>query len=334
MQCNSFAITRMQHFCTYFDRNYLLRGLTMFRSLQATGLDFILHVLALDAETDATIRSLNLSNLRSISLPELERANPRLSSAKRDRTRIEYYFTLSPFLPLHIFDTDSSIDLATYVDADLFFYASPLPLFDELGSRSILICEHRYSPHLKAQQKHGRFNVQYQSFRRDEPGLRCLERWRDQCAEWCHDRFDAGRYADQGYLDEWPSLYADCLAVVAHPGAGLAPWNWATFPLQWNHGRIEVGGQGLIFYHFHGLKIFSPHFISNGLMDWGLMPRSFLRFLYAGYVRQLRETRTWLRENTGRDFAMRDLSIRGAGIALASVPEIARKSWSQAMIVP
>jgi hypothetical protein len=223
--------------------------------------------------------------------------------------------------------------LITYVDADLFFYGSPSPLFDELGTHSILICEHRHSTHLKDQRQYGKYNVQYQSFRRDETGIACLERWRDQCLEWCYDRVEDGRYADQGYLDEWPALYPDKLAVVSHKGAGMAPWNWAAYPLQWNSGAIEVSGQPLLFYHFHGVKIFSSYFISNGLADWGLMPWSFRRYLYAGYVRQLRHTKRWLRAKTGCNIPLRDVFIRGKGMALSSFTEIVRKSWSQAMII-
>jgi len=58
----------MYHLCTCFDRNYLLRGLTLYRSLAATGCDFTLNVLALDKETENTLVRLELPNLRTILL--------------------------------------------------------------------------------------------------------------------------------------------------------------------------------------------------------------------------------------------------------------------------
>lgn len=324
----------MEHYCTYFDQNYLLRGLALYQSLAALGLDFKLHVLALDEQTGQAINAIPATNLQAIPLHALERENPELLIAKGNRSRIEYYFTLSPYLPLHILDRDPEIQRITYLDADLCFYASPAPVLAEMGDRSILVCEHRYSPYLKDMDKYGKFNVQFQSFRRDAVGLACLRRWRDQCLEWCHDYPDSGRYADQAYLDEWPQRYGDCLAVVAHKGAGLAPWNWAAFPLGLKDGTLEVAGQPLIFYHFHGLKVFSSWFVSNGLSDWGMMPWPLRRWLYANYVRKLRRARDWLHSSTGIAIDMHDTSARGKGIGLDSLGEVARKAWSQSMIIP
>lgn len=323
----------MRHFCTYFDTNYLLRGLTLYRSLIATGVPFQLHVLALDDGVAGLIGQLALPNLHAFTLAELEQWVPALLTAKANRRLIEYYFTLTPQLPLFLFERDPEIDLITYLDADLYFYASPEPLFAELGSRSILVTPHRYPDHLKGHEVYGLFNVQYQSFRRDEAGLACLYRWRDQCLEWCYDRVEEGKYGDQKYLNEWPALYGDRLVILQHRGGGVAPWNWSSAPITLHKGRVTVGGDPLIFYHFHGVKIFNPYFISNGLADWGVMPRPLLRWFYVGYLRQLRATRTWLRQRLGVDLPMRDRIIRGHGLGVAAFGEILRKAWIQATIV-
>ena len=225
----------MYHFCTYFDRNYLLRGLTLYRSLAATGCDFTLNVLALDAEAENTLTLLDLPNLKTIPLAVLEAWEPGLEIAKGNRSLIEYYFTLSPLLPLYILKHEPQTEVITYLDADLYFYGSPEPIFTELGDRSILVIEHRYPDYLKTNERFGLFNVQYESFRHDTHGLACLERWRDQCLEWCYDRDEPTRYADQKYLNEWPERYGDNLVVLQHRGAGVAPWNWATYPLEIQH---------------------------------------------------------------------------------------------------
>lgn len=327
------SIEKMRHFCTYFDRNYLIRGLTLYRSLVATGCQFQLHVLALDEEVTSLIDRLALPNLHVFSLATLEQWAPALLVSKANRRLIEYYFTLTPQLPLFLLAHYPAIDLITYLDADLFFYASPEPLFAELGPRSILVTPHRYPERLKSHEDYGLFNVQYQSFRRDEAGLSCLYRWRDQCLDWCFDRVEDGKYGDQKYLDEWPTLYGDHLAVLLHKGGGVAPWNWSSSPMTRCKNRVTVGGDPLIFYHFHGVKIFNPYFISNGLLDWGAMPRPTVRWFYAGYVRQLRATRTWLRHRLGVTLPMRDRSIRGQGISVATLNEVLRKAWVQATIV-
>lgn len=324
----------MQYFCTYFDSNYLLRGVTLYRSLAATGFAFHLYVLAMDERALSTLRGLELPNMEPIALGELERWAPELGELKPSRSLIEYYFTLSPYLPLFLFARKPELALITYLDADLYFYRSPQPLFDELADRSLLAIEHRYSPHLESKRAYGRFNVQFLSFRRDPTGLACLERWRLQCREWCYDRLEDGRYADQKYLDEWPRLYGARLAVPDHPGAGLAPWNWSAAPIRWVDGEPRPGGQPLIFYHFHGLKILRPWFISTGLLDWGLMPRRLARWLYANYVRELRATRKFVAQRSGAELEVRDRRQRGKGLSVATLGEVLRKSFAQAMLVP
>lgn len=322
----------MRYFCTYFDSNYILRGLTLYRSLTGTDCVFRLYVLALDASAASILNRLALPNLEVVTLAELERWAPALLGAKSNRRIIEYYFTLTPQLPLFCFEHDSTIDLITYLDADLFFYASPEPLFAEMGERSVLVTPHRYPNHLRSHEVYGLFNVQYQSFRRDLTGIACLQRWRDQCLEWCYDRAEGGRYGDQKYLDEWPTLYSDRLAILSHRGGGVAPWNWSSFTIVRSKEGITVGGDPLIFYHFHGVKVFNPYFISNGLLDWGVMPRPLLRWFYANYLRQLRFTRNWLRDQLGIALPMQDRIVRGQGISVATFREILRKAWAQTTI--
>lgn len=323
----------MYHFCTYFDSNYLLRGLTLYRSLVATGCSFKLHVLALDDQALALIGRLHLPNLEAFGLCDLEAWAPSLLRVKAERSLIEYYFTITPQVPLFFLDRHLDINLITCLDADLYFYSSPEALFDELGTASVLITPHRYPESLKSHEMYGLYNVQFQSFRRDDTGLACLNRWRDQCLEWCYDRIEDGKYADQKYLDEWPERYGDGLVVAENPGCGVAPWNWSSYPMELEGDNMTIGGCPLVFYHFHGLKVFHKYFISNGLLDWGLMPRPLMRWLYVGYVREMMKTRLWLLDTTGIDFVLKDRFIRGGGRGVAALPEIIRKAWAQGTFV-
>ena len=48
-----------QTFCTYFDRNYLTRGLALIESLQAHCTDFVIYVVCMDEYTRVVLNNLN-----------------------------------------------------------------------------------------------------------------------------------------------------------------------------------------------------------------------------------------------------------------------------------
>jgi len=324
------------HFCSLFDSNFLLRGLTLYRSLARQLQDFSFSVLCLDERCYHTLQALQDPHIRPIPLQELEHWEPRLLQARQNRSLIEYYFTLSPALPLYLLQTNEAMEIITFMDADLFFYHSPEPLFQELEERSILVIEHRFPPSLQGKLKYGRFNVQYQSFRRDEQGLRCLEVWHEQCLEWCYDRLEANRFADQKYLDDWPDRY-DRLVISQLPGAGLAPWNWANYRLQIAGNHFLVDTQPLLFYHYHALKILSPHLVSHGMMDFGVMPRKYRSWLYGRYLRELQATSAWLQQAGVGKFVVQDrklhFRVQDGRPGLGQWPGLLRRAWSQLMLL-
>lgn len=283
-----------RHYCTYFDQNYLLRGLTLYRSLMRQDGPLAFWVLCLDEASHDTLTRLGIENIRPIRLAELEDADPGLLTAKSNRSRIEYYFTLSPAWPLHLLRTYPEIDLITYLDSDLLFYASPEPIFRENGSASVAIVGHRFSEPLRHLEIHGVYNVGFLTFRNDEPGRARLAEWRGQCIEWCYDRVEPGRFADQKYLDPWPSLPG--VHVVEHSGANVAPWNWNRFRIERRGDRVTVDGQPLIFFHFHGLKFVNRWLVQPSESGYPVMPWTLRRHFYEGYLRELARTQAWIRE--------------------------------------
>src|ERR1041385_2951789 len=126
-----------RHFCTYFDRNYLVRGLALHHSLRQHCPDFELWVLCMDDECYEILSQIALANIRLIALSELEHQFPQLLEAKQTRTRIEYYFTCTPALPLYVFSHNPTIEAVTYLDADLFFFSELTPIYDEIANHSI-----------------------------------------------------------------------------------------------------------------------------------------------------------------------------------------------------
>jgi len=242
----------------------------------------------MDDETYEVLTQLALPDVDPISLQDFEKGDESLLRAKQNRSQVEYYFTCTPSLPLYILNNWSEVDLITYVDADLFFFSSPTPLFEELGTGSVAIIGHRLPEHLRHREIYGIYNVGWLSFRRDDSALACLCWWREKCIEWCYDREEDGRFADQKYLDDWPVRFQNVI-VLEHKGANLAPWNLANYCLHiLNGGEVVVDEDPLIFFHFHGLKKIRSWLYNPSWKGYGATPSMVLRRrIYIPYLQML-----------------------------------------------
>lgn len=281
----------MFYFCTYFDKHYLTRGLALYRSLREHCPEFRLWVLCMD-DTYNTLTELNLPGVYLISLKEFEQNDEALRIAKTNRSLIEYYFTCTPSLPLYILNHYPEVDLITYLDADLFFFSNPVVLFEEMKNASIAIIAHRFPAKLKNLEIRGIYNVGWLSFRRDVNGLDCLQWWRDRCIEWCYDRTENGKFADQKYLDDWTSRFQK-VVVLEHKGANVAPWNLGNYHLSCQHrNSLTVDDQPLIFFHFHGLKEIVSWCYDPRWRNYGEAPSLLLRRqVYTPYIKVLLDLR-------------------------------------------
>ncbi len=201
---------------------------------------------------------------------------------------------MSPVFPLFVLEY-FEVGLVTYLDADLMFFSTPDPIYEELGERSIFVTDHRFSEKLKDSIKYGCFNVQCQSFRNDEVGLKCLHRWRKQCLAWCYDRLENGKFADKKYLNEWPELYGDSLVISQHQGIGVAPWNIASLAIRSQEGEITVDGESLVFYHFAGFSLVSRFWLITGTTS-GMHFRQHAP-LFRRYALAMRETHAMLQDH-------------------------------------
>lgn len=285
-------------FCTYFDAHYLTRGLALYRSLEAHAGDFRLFVLALDVETKSTLERLCLPNVVLMEISELEASHPELPALRGTRTRAGFYMTLTPLLLAQVLARDPSVQSLAYLDADLMFFANPRLAWD--GSCAIGVIEHRFPAQTDKSALHGRFNVGLVAFRRGDESRRCLERWAQQCLEWCEPAPVNGLFGDQKYLDEWPALYPG-LSILAHPGANLAPWNVARHHLAVDHGgRVLVDGQPLVFFHYSCFKPLFWRFCYAGFGDSSSFICSLLRrHVLKPYAEALRRARREIGASAG-----------------------------------
>ncbi len=308
-----------RYFCTYFDHHYLARGLAMYRSLREHCDLGSLWVLCLsDVCYEALIR-LALPNVMPLKLSEFEAGDASLLAAKRNRTMVEYYFTCTPSLPLYVFAHAPQIDVITYLDSDLYFFGDVEVLFGEIGEGSIAMIGHRFSQDDVSLEMYGRFNVGWVTFRPNQEGLSALGWWRRRCLEWCHDYVENGKFADQKYLDDFPSLFPN-VVVIQHRGANVAPWNVGNVKLHLKAGKLHIDGNPLLFFHFHGIRRIAPGVIDPNLAPYGIRVSALMESqIFRPYFQSLRVAKRQVTTATMKVDAVggrRRTEERGIGILL------------------
>ena len=286
-----------RYYCTYFDKNYLIKGLSLIESLNKhEKREFQIFVICLDEITRIIIDKLNLPNTSTIPLHDIEQRHMPLLEAKKNRSLVEYYWTLTPIIIQSILQRHPFIEILTYLDADLFFCSTPDPIMAELGARSVLIHEHRFPPEQAFLQKYGKYNVGLLCFRNDANGLEVLKWWSDRCIEWCYARLENGKYGDQLYLDNWPETF-DGVAVLKNIGAGVAPWNHIQYTFcQDETGNTFVNELPLVFYHFHSLTFVEPDILIPSIYTTNPLTLDLLKFCFVPYANKLHESINRVRE--------------------------------------
>jgi hypothetical protein len=267
----------------------------------------------------------NLPGLRPIALEEFERGDELLLRAKPTRSAVEYFFTCSPSLPLFVLARALQADRITYLDADLYFFQDPEPVFAEMGQHSISIIPHRFPPAVRHLESTGIYNVGWASFRRDDEGLACLKWWRERCLEWCYDREEEGRYGDQKYLDQWPALFRS-VAVLQNKGANLAPWNLVNYHVRWESGRVWVDEDELIFFHFHGFQQINRWLYDPRLLRFTARPTAILRrHIFLPYWHALNQAQRQIQSASEAGLVPQGLR----GIEIPSQPPAPPSPWQQ-----
>lgn len=299
----------MYHLCTLFDSYYIDKGLALHHSLLNTGDDFTLYIFAFDDICYDILADMKLEKTEIISLKEFETED--LLSVKKDRTKAEYCWTCTPWVIRYVLD-HYNVDMCTYIDADLYFFQSPAALLSEIkdDQYSIIITEHRFERDIKYDtlvRDHGKYCVEFNTFKNDERGNLALDWWKDRCLEWCYFTKSGDLLGDQKYLNDWPSRFKG-VHELQHLGGGVAPWNISQYKLVNADGkRIKMmektsGNEfDLVFYHFQNLR-----YITNWLINIKSQTRDkkLKHVIYLPYLKCLENYRKILKEKYGVNFSI------------------------------
>lgn len=288
----------MINFCTLFDSNYLTRGLALNESLTGVCPSYHLYVIAFDNNCYEYLQKARLPNLTPILLQDFE--DEKLLAIKSSRSAAEYCWTCTPSVILYCL-AKFDLPACTYIDADMLFYHDPKILLDEMGDRSVLISEHRYTKEYdRAAAANGIYCVQFMCFKNDDNGRTALLWWRDRCLEWCYARLEDGKFGDQKYLDDWPVRF-EGIHVMQHHGGGLAPWNIQQYLFTCEGNELFTSylktGQSypVIFFHFHGLKFYTNRMASCSGTLYEI-DRNVKERVYLPYLKKLLQIESRLKE--------------------------------------
>lgn len=262
------------NFCSYFDKNYLSKFLVLKNSIEIFNVEFTFFVLGLDNYVEDFFKKNKIKNIQVISLKDLEQSNKDLIVAKNNRDLIEYYFTLSPFLPRYIFEKFKCSNII-YVDSDFFFYKNPIKLIQQNLNSSVILIKQESEP------KYGKFNMGliYFNFKFSET-LEILKTWAEQCLDSCADipNLNKNIYADQKYLDEWPVKLQN-IKILYPEYSVLSPWD--------ANEKIEFNIDNFFAFHFHGFQMHNDFFYS-GFSNYNKRPsKIILNKIYTPYAKKI-----------------------------------------------
>jgi hypothetical protein len=276
-----------EHFVTYLDHRFMLQGLALYESIRRWLSDATLWVICLDTEAANRISRLPLPGLRALSLDDVE--TDVLRHAKATRSRVEYIYMLTPFTYEFVAAADPSARRITYVDADVYFFASPESLYAELDrtGKSVLMTEHGFAPeYAELEMNCGRFCVQFLPILWDNKGRAVVHDWQQKClgstgADYA-DR--SAVFGDQKHLEDWPDTFPEAVHVSRQYAEMLGPWNA-------DHQQRKHGAEHRpVFYHFH-----SFHLLPGGWLQYCAGYRITAALpLYDQYVASLRRQQALL----------------------------------------
>ncbi len=252
----------------------------------------VLAVLALSERCEKILHRLCLPNLVVIPLREVEINTPELLSAKANRSKVEYFFTLTPWLIKIALSKFPQAKRVTYLDSDLYFFSSPSPLWQEAEKAPMIFVEHRFSPGYRDKIRFGKFNVSWNTFSKNALSQQALQWWCDRCLEWCYDRIEGEKFADQGYLTILERRFGG-VHTLKYPGINIAEYNVENLELGFEHSIPIANKLPIIFWHMHCLlekqngdyvPILREDLIQHPVINWA----------YSKYVQRLNQITTKL----------------------------------------
>lgn len=283
-------------FCTIASKDYLIKTLAFYYSLERNSENFHLWICCIDDVVYSSLLKMNLKNASLIHLTAVE--DQQLLAVKNMRKANEYCWTLKATVIRYVL-MHYSVNSIIYCDSDIFFFSDPQMVFDEWGEASVFLCPQR---DLEWVHKiYGKFQAGFIGFKNDMQGLNCLNWWNQKCIEWCYGEPDSemGRWGDQKYLDKITEMFSN-VKISTNLGVDAAPWNTIynnNFNITSKDNEVFIEGDKLIAYHFACLSIFNENDYDLWTFNYLEISSAIKSNIYIPYIRNLRNTINFIRNN-------------------------------------
>lgn len=279
--------TKKLNVCSVMTQNRLAQARVMVKSLRKFHPNATVVILVLDRVTDFTDSD---RQLFEIVRPNEIGINARfMRKMQLKYTWFEIACILKSRLMRHLL-FDRGQTHVFYMDTDLQFFHSIDREIQLLKQNNILLTPHllfsdrargpMFWVHEAGLLAAGDYNAGFIGARHSAETLKVLDWWFDRCLYHCKKYLAGGINDDQKWLNYWPILF-NRVAVSKNPGLNVAYWNMHERDLEVSTRpsrlHITTRKQPLVFMHFSGFDIKSPHILGPGFgnkinLTWPIAP--------------------------------------------------------------
>lgn len=268
----------MRHYCSIFDKYYLIQGLAVYKSLRHSSEEYKFYPLCMDKTSYDLIKKMNLEYVIPIQLDDI--MTDELNEVQSITTKGQFCWVCQPIICQYILNIFKA-EIVIYLEADSLFYADPEILITELSNYSVSLVPHNFSPEFDNSKIAGEYCVQFNAFKNDRFAQDVLNYWKENCFKYT--KLKPNVYPGQLCLNNWIRLYAN-VKSIENIGAGVAPWNVNKYKVSTQINQIYVDNQPLVFYHFHQYGQYKNTFHELGFYP---LKKKVIQLIYGKYIREL-----------------------------------------------
>lgn len=208
---------------------------------------------------------------------------------------LELNCAAKPYLLQYVLQRPGNSKLV-YLDADTFVFRQLTEAWELLDRHSIVLTPHLISeaeedgrkPGERHIMESGVYNAGFLGVRKDATTERFMNWWSRRVYDKCIADPRLGLFVDQRWLDLVPGLF-DGVCILRHAGYNFGHWGLTHRDLEiQNDGQMRVNDAPLALFHFSGVDVERPEFISKYQDRFSFDDKPALKPLFEDYAARVR----------------------------------------------